>query len=309
MNYEITGIDVSKWQKELDWQTALRQGISFAFIRSSEGNRQKDAFFEHNMLHTKMLGIPRGIYHYFKPGRDLKMQVDLFSAVINAWTFELDAVVDVETSDGLNKVEFRDRLAAFIHQTEVRTGRKLMIYTNQNIFDNLLPPTDFAWKRRLWIASYTSDEQPHMPAEWRTHGKTWTFWQHSARNGLGYHYGAATKSICLDRFNGVRADFQKLYKLASLPQPPEQPPQEPPADPPAPSPAGAPCYQVISPALHVFSAPRLDAAIVGDLVRGDRVELHDVHGTDEVWMQIGVGKWCLYAYNGAELMQKVPRGA
>jgi len=217
--------------------------------------------------------------------------------------------VDVETSDGLNKVEFRDRLAAFIHQTEVRTGRKLMIYTNQNIFDNLLPPTDFAWKRRLWIASYTSDEQPHMPAEWRTHGKTWTFWQHSARNGLGYHYGAATKSICLDRFNGVRADFQKLYKLASLPQPPEQPPQEPPADPPAPSPAGAPCYQVISPALHVFSAPRLDAAIVGDLVRGDRVELHDVHGTDEVWMQIGVGKWCLYAYNGAELMQKVPRGA
>ena len=56
--WQITGIDISRWQREISWQQALSQSISFAFIKATEGTQVIDSQFERNMHETARLGIP-----------------------------------------------------------------------------------------------------------------------------------------------------------------------------------------------------------------------------------------------------------
>ena len=60
------GIDVSKWQGEINWSLVRNAGIQFAMIRSSFGwgKGQKDRFFNTNYTGAKKVGIPVGAYHY-----------------------------------------------------------------------------------------------------------------------------------------------------------------------------------------------------------------------------------------------------
>jgi len=301
-NYEVTGIDVSKWQREIDWHKALGAGISFAFIRASEGNKQVDPYFERNMAETGRLGIPRGIYHFFKPGKDWRKQVELFSALVVGNDFELDAAVDVESDDGLSKNDTNNALAKFVRWAEEAIApRKLTIYTSAGFFNARLPLTGYAWRCPLWIASWTTGANPTLPREWRDHKKTWQFWQHSSKNnGLGPEYGVATKSVGLNRYNGSPAQFKAAYRLpGDIPVPPAPPP---------PPPAGeAPLYKVLPASLHIFDHPGVSAPIVGEIQHDQVVQLHDVMGLDEVWVKIGShpDRWVLHSYNGQKLLGRV----
>ena len=43
---EIKGIDLSTWQKEVDWQEVKSDGIHFAILRAGFGNGTRDEMFE-----------------------------------------------------------------------------------------------------------------------------------------------------------------------------------------------------------------------------------------------------------------------
>ena len=94
------------------------------------------------------------------------------------------------------------------------------------------------------------------------------------------------------------------YNLASLPSPVE-PPSPPPPDP-EPIPVGhVPLFEVLNPHVHIFTRPTISSEIKGELEMGDVVELLDIRGSDEVWVQIEQGKWTLFVYNGEPLFRKV----
>jgi GH25 family lysozyme M1 (1,4-beta-N-acetylmuramidase) len=300
----ITGIDVSKYQVEIDWEHALRQGISFAFIRSSEGNKQTDSFFDRNMQETSRLGIPRGIYHYFKPGKDWKAQRDLFGELIHEYPFELEAVVDVETDDGLSKNDTNNALSKFckgLEETYISNG--LMIYTSPGFFDSQLPLTDYAWRYRLWVAHWTTNKKPLLPKEWSNHKKTWSFWQYDAKgNGLGSQYGVpsgGSNDICLDRYNGDASKFMAYYNLTSLPSLPPDPP------PPPPDPVSSDLvFEITAMYSPLYNGPDITSGLVKELSFGETINVQDIHGTDEVWVMNEEGYWSLLAYNGRLLMRK-----
>ena len=69
----------------------------------------------------------------------------------------------------------------------------------------------------LWIAHYTSADQPIVPKPW----EDWLFWQYSAK-GNGPKYGAESKSIDLNWFNGDLADLFALAGQGEI-DPPDQP--------------------------------------------------------------------------------------
>ena len=59
------GIDVSKWQGEINWSKVKNAGIQFAMIRASFGwDEYKDKFFEYNYKNAKEVGVAVGAYHY-----------------------------------------------------------------------------------------------------------------------------------------------------------------------------------------------------------------------------------------------------
>ena len=66
---EIRGIDVSKWQGEIDWKKVKAAGIKFAMIRLGYGSSKGDAcgldgYFEKNVKNAIAAGIDIGCYFY-----------------------------------------------------------------------------------------------------------------------------------------------------------------------------------------------------------------------------------------------------
>src|SRR5690554_2762523 len=51
--YPVHGTDVSKYQGEIQWHELKRSGISFAFIKATEGGDRVDDFFHRNWQGAK----------------------------------------------------------------------------------------------------------------------------------------------------------------------------------------------------------------------------------------------------------------
>ena len=62
--YAIHGTDVSKYQTSVDWPQAKANGISFAFIKATEGGDRFDEYFDEHWRRTKAAGIPRAADHF-----------------------------------------------------------------------------------------------------------------------------------------------------------------------------------------------------------------------------------------------------
>ena len=81
-DFLIHGIDVSKYQGEIDWPAARDSGVTFAWIKATEGGDYKDAYFDHNWQAAKDAGIVRGAYHFAYWCRPAEEQVRWFEAQV-----------------------------------------------------------------------------------------------------------------------------------------------------------------------------------------------------------------------------------
>lgn len=57
-------IDVSEWQKEIDWEKAKADGVEFAIIRVQHGVGHEDLTYKRNIAECKRLGIRYAVYAY-----------------------------------------------------------------------------------------------------------------------------------------------------------------------------------------------------------------------------------------------------
>ena len=62
--FEVHGIDVSKYQGDIDWNSVYGSGVKFAWIKATEGGDRVDDKFEQNWTRAKEAGLPRGAYHF-----------------------------------------------------------------------------------------------------------------------------------------------------------------------------------------------------------------------------------------------------
>lgn len=60
---EFKGIDVSEWQKVIDWNK-VKEEIDFAVIRLGYGKGNQDKYAERNITEMNRLGIPYGVYWF-----------------------------------------------------------------------------------------------------------------------------------------------------------------------------------------------------------------------------------------------------
>ena len=64
-HYAVHGTDVSKYQTSIDWHKAKSSGVSFAFIKATEGGDRIDDYFDEHWATTKAAGVPRSAYHFY----------------------------------------------------------------------------------------------------------------------------------------------------------------------------------------------------------------------------------------------------
>lgn len=58
------GIDVSSWQRTINFSNVKSSGVDVVYIKSSEGKSYIDPYFETNYRNAKANGLKIGFYHY-----------------------------------------------------------------------------------------------------------------------------------------------------------------------------------------------------------------------------------------------------
>lgn len=197
----LDGIDVSHHQGSIDWDAVAADGISYAFIRVSDGS-YLDRRFEENWAEARRVGILRGAYQFFRPGRDATQQANiLLDRMGPLEANDLPPVLDVEDDDGYSAAHIRAGVREWMERVESVTGLRPIIYTGYYFWrDEVGAPSE--WNDHpLWIAQY-GRTCPTIPDEWAS----WAFWQTSETGRVD---GVST-AVDTDLFNGSRADLLAL---------------------------------------------------------------------------------------------------
>lgn len=226
----LLGVDVSKWQGEMDWQKCFDAGARFAFIRAGSinnttGECYTDYQFERNAAIAPEY-LPVGFYWYFRPNHDPIYQADYFFDLIKDKDQWLPSVEDLESSGGLSAARVTNISAEFVLRLNEHSGELPLLYSRAYWLNRNTIPDDLMKLLELWIARYTSKGKPwgnilpwpdspgYKPRDY----DDWKFWQFSADgNGRGAEFGAESNSIDLDYFNGDQAAFD-----AYIDKPPPQ---------------------------------------------------------------------------------------
>jgi len=139
---ERYGIDVSAHQDVIDWRRVAKDGITFAYIKATEGGDFTDDRFDENWRGAREAGLDRGAYHYFTlctPGAD---QARRFLDVAPPDGEALPPAVDLELAGNCrarpSPAEVTEQLVDFIRLVEEAWGRELVLYVGDD-FRALVP--------------------------------------------------------------------------------------------------------------------------------------------------------------------------
>ena len=169
--YPVRGIDVSHYQGPIHWPSVAGDGVSFAYIKATEGVRLRDPRFAHNWRHARRAGLRVGAYHYFIFCRSGRAQARNFLAVVPARRSALPPAVDLEAAPAchgrLSGRRMRRELDEFLAVVEAREKRQAVLYVTPRFYaayGAYLP------KRPMWRRSILS--RPNA---------RWTYWQYHSR--------------------------------------------------------------------------------------------------------------------------------
>lgn len=206
----VSGIDVSHFQNEIDWEQVSRVGIVFAFIKATEGTSYSDPLFAANWRSAKAEGVLRGAYHFFRPQLDPQRQARFFLDTLKDDPGELPPVVDLEVLADVPPEEVIAGACEWMVLVSAALDLKPMLYTGSAFWRRALNNSTALTDYPLWIAHYTSARNPIVPSAW----PQWTFWQFSQQGKVAGICG----DVDLDVFNGTLDDLHALCSRRSQPK-------------------------------------------------------------------------------------------
>lgn len=182
------GIDISLYQKNLDFNKVKAEGFEYAIIKASERNFT-DPEFENNYRKAKAAGLGVGAYH-FLGSRTLdgaKKEAAYFVSVLKGKQFDYPVFLDVEGElfKGLSVANLTKLVRAFCEVVE-GAGYWVGFYTNWDWYNHRLDGKSLAERFSLWLA-FWDRSYPDCPAQ---------MWQ----------YGGSTNFIRSPEIGGVTCD-------------------------------------------------------------------------------------------------------
>jgi len=160
---ERYGIDVSHHQGAIDWHRVAQDGISFAYIKASEGSSFTDPRFGANWRGAGEAGVDRGAYHFFSLCSPGATQARNFLDVVPG-QLELSPAVDLELSPDCHRkpgsAAVRNELAAFLELVEQDLTDEVVLYVGDD-FEAAYPTVTSIdrprWRLRFIFRPSTND--------------------------------------------------------------------------------------------------------------------------------------------------------
>lgn len=158
----ISGIDVSKWNGEINWKRVKNSGkAQFAMIRASYGYEDTDPMLAKNVAGCEKYDIPYGFYHYMyaRNVSEARKEAAYFLNAISDYSPEYPVVLDIEEDfyKSMPRRDVTDIVTTFMEALE-DSGYYAMIYSYAKFFDDNLI-MDKIEKYDIWVACWGDDEK------------------------------------------------------------------------------------------------------------------------------------------------------
>jgi GH25 family lysozyme M1 (1,4-beta-N-acetylmuramidase) len=159
----VLGIDVSKWQKDIDWQAVAGDGIDFAIIRcgyrgSSGGALVEDPYFRKNLEGAKAAGLKTGVYFFTQAVNEVEAveEASMVVELLNGASLDMPVFIDTEGSGGRADLINRDMRTAVCKafcETINNAGYRSGIYASRSWYYNKLKDGELS-QYTHWVAEY-----------------------------------------------------------------------------------------------------------------------------------------------------------
>ncbi len=181
--YHVHGIDVSRYQRKIDWQEVSKTRsdtlkIDFVFVKATEGKTLSDRYYAYNMEEARKNNIICGAYHYYKPHVNSTEQANNYINLVELKCGDLPPVLDIEEESPYGNDNMRKGIKNWLQIIEQHYGMKPIIYTSYSFHKDYLSGDEFK-EYPFWIAHYYKKQI-------KTKGR-WIFWQHNDKarvNGI-----------------------------------------------------------------------------------------------------------------------------
>lgn len=231
------GVDVSHWQRSVDWKTLRKAGVSFAVVKASQGTAIRDPLLRTHSSGARSADMVTGVYHWLDPTLSAARQIDHFMQACGGLDFDF-AALDVEQywKSWQEWVEHRivhcippERISACAREAartlRAATGKPVVIYTRASFVHTYAEPMqDWLPDWPLWLAHYPYPRgrmalswenlrRDHMPAiegpSKPAGSREWQFWQFS---GDRFVLPGAETALDLNFFNGSEEQLRNWCK-------------------------------------------------------------------------------------------------
>lgn len=179
------GIDVSKWNGNINWTAVKNSGVSFVIIRcgyrgSSSGALIEDPKFKANIQGAQNAGLKVGIYFFSQAISDVEAveEASMTAQLIKNYRISYPVFLDVEGSGGRgDKIDSATRttvINAFC-QTIKNSGYTPGVYANKTWLQSKMNVGQLNGCK-IWLAQYNTSP---------TYNGHYDLWQYSERGTIG----------------------------------------------------------------------------------------------------------------------------
>ncbi|WP_224405518.1 GH25 family lysozyme [Afifella sp. IM 167] len=200
----VQGIDISKYQGDIDWRRVKASGIRFAYIKVSEGGDHVDEKFYQNWEAAARAGMPRGAYHFMYWCRTAAEQALWYQLAVPQDKSQLPPVLDLEWNHQsatcghkISKEEALAKIDVMLAAMEAHTGKKPIIYTDITFHKDVLEGRYRNYP--FWLRSVAAE-----PKE-RFKDRPFLIWQFTATGRVEGISGNVDRNA----FNGSERDFER----------------------------------------------------------------------------------------------------
>nr|WP_145404224.1 glycoside hydrolase family 25 protein [Paenibacillus xylanexedens] len=212
------GIDVSHHNGSIDFKKVAADGISFVFVKATQGKSFRSAKFLQFVKDAKAAGLLVGAYHYVDDSAGsvdaAKAEAQNFYRAIQdaggIGVFDLPPVMDYESNkNGYSKATITAVAKTFLEEIYKLTGVKPLVYTYPAFIGNFTGLSSYP----LWIARY-STQTPADASGWTS----WDFWQYSDGATGGFlprgnrKVDGISGAVDLNEFDGTIVELKAKYK-------------------------------------------------------------------------------------------------
>lgn len=178
----VLGIDVSKWNGDIDWNAVKNSGVNYVIIRcgyrgSSTGALIEDPKFRANIKGASSAGLKVGVYFFSQATSEVEAveEASMVLSLIKGYNISYPVFLDVEPSGGRGDAiskEVRTSVINAFCQTISNSGYGCGVYANKTWLESKFSTGSLTSSCKIWLAQYAAKP---------TYGGRYNMWQYTSK--------------------------------------------------------------------------------------------------------------------------------